>query len=145
MALYVSRARRIRRAVIAGIAVAVLAALAGWAFGRSQLPSIDDRVADVRADAERIATDTTRLDIEYRQAVDAEGDDLRKGVLVPLRDERVALQETMDRAPWLRADRRAALVDAMVAAEQAATDQVPVDEFRNRLDAAAELIRQELG
>jgi hypothetical protein len=145
MALYVSRGRRLRRAVVAGVVVAIVAGAAGWAIGRTQLPSIDDRVAEVEADAERIATDTTRLDIEYRQALAGRGDDLQSGVLTPLRDELVALQKTMDRAPWLPADRRAALVDAMVATEQAARDRVSVEEFRAQLTRTADAIRAELG
>jgi hypothetical protein len=144
MALYVSKARRTRRLAIACVAVAVVAGAIGWAAGRAQSPSVDQRVSDVRADADQIATDITRLDIEYQQALSGRGDSVDKGVLAPLQDERTALQHAMDRAPWLAGARRAAMLDAVVAAEQAARDRVPLTEFRARLTAAATVIRDDL-
>jgi hypothetical protein len=144
MALYVSRAQRARRATIICVAVAVVAGVVGWAIGHGQVPSVDERIQDVRADAARIATDITRLDIEYRQALAGTGDTVTSGVLAPLRDEQTALQHTMDRAPWLTASRRSALLDAVVAAEQAARDRVPLEQFRTRLAEAAKLIRADL-
>jgi hypothetical protein len=50
----------------------------------------------------------------------------------------------MDRAPRLTASRRSALLDAVVAAEQAARDRVPLEQFRTRLAEAAKLIRADL-
>ena len=113
-----------------------------WPHG--QVPSVDERVQDVRTDADRIATDISRLDIEYQQAIAGKGDTVAAGVLTPLRDEQVALQHTMDRAPWLAAARRSAMLDAVVAAEQAAQDRVPLEEFRTRLADTATLIRANL-
>jgi hypothetical protein len=145
MALYVSAGRRARRTAVIAVVAAVVALAVGWAIGRNQVPSIDDRVAQVSADGRDIATRLERLDIEYRQAVDGEGDSLASGVLEPLRDERAALQHTMDRAPWIRAATRARLLDALADVETVAQRRVAVAGFRARLDAAGELIRSELG
>src|SRR5262245_44615713 len=108
MALYVSRAQRTRRTVILVAAAALVAFGLGWAYGRQQVPSIDDRVAEVRAEATDAATSIERLDIEYEQAVSG-GDTVQAGVLEPLDDLRVSLQEEMDRAPWITVAQRAAL------------------------------------
>jgi len=144
MALYVSKARRARRTTIICVVVAIVAGALGWAIGHSQVPSVDDRVASVRTDADRIATDISRLDIEYQQALAGKGDSVAAGVLTPLHDEQTALQHTMDRAPWLAAARRSAMLDSVVAAEQAARDHVTLEQFRVRLTAAAKLIRTNL-
>jgi hypothetical protein len=144
MALYVSKARRARRTTIICVVVAIVAGGLGWAIGHGQVPSIDERVQSVRSDADRIATDITRLDIEYRQALAGQGDSVAAGVITPLRDEQAALQHTMDRAPWLAAARRSAMLDSVVAAEQAARDHVPLEQFRARLTTSAKLIRASL-
>jgi hypothetical protein len=86
MALYVSKARRARRTTIVCVAVALVAGFLGWAIGHGQAPSVDERVQSVRADADNIATDIKRLDIEYQQALAGQGDNLSDGVLTPLRD-----------------------------------------------------------
>jgi len=145
MALYVSAGTRARRTAIIAVAAAAIALVVGWAIGRNQVPSIDDRVAEVSADGRDIATRLERLDIEYRQVVDGGGDSLASGVLEPLRDERVALQTTMDRAPWIRAAARARLLDALADVEATARRGVGVARFKARLDAAGALVRSELG
>jgi hypothetical protein len=144
MALYVSKARRARRTTIVCVLVAIVAGGLGWAIGHGQVPSVDERVQSVRSDADRIATDISRLDIEYQQALAGQGDSVTAGVLTPLRDEQTALQHTMDRAPWLAAARRSEMLDSVVAAEQAARDHVTLEEFRARLTTSAKLIRASL-
>jgi hypothetical protein len=91
-----------------------------------------------------VATNIARLDIEYQQAITGTGDTVASGVLAPLRDEKVALQQTMDDAPWLGAARRRELLDTITAAEVAAKHRVPLEQFRSRLTRAADLIRAEL-
>ena len=78
------------------------------------------------------------------QALAGRGDSVAAGVITPLRDEQTALQHTMDRAPWLAAARRSAMLDSVVAAEQAAHDRVTLEEFRARLTTSAKLIRANL-
>jgi len=144
MALYVSAGRRFRRTLVIALAAAVVAFAIGWLVGRQQVPSISNRVAEVQQDSEREATGLERLGIEYQQVL-AGTDDLDSSVLQPLDDVRAELQTTMDRAPWLSNDERAALLDAVSQVRQNAVDEVPLDAFTASATKAATLIRQQLG
>ena len=141
MALYVSAARRTRRTIVIAVVVGLVALVLGWLYGRQQVPSIEDRVADVRAEAGDVATALERLDIEYEQVL-AEFDSLESSVLVPLDDLRTELQATMDRAPWLRSDQRAPVLDAVAGVRQAAVNGVPLDEFVAAVAEASGEVRQ---
>jgi hypothetical protein len=144
MALYVSAGRRFRRTVIIATVAALVALVVGWSIGRQQAPAITDRVADVQDQAELEATGLERLGIEYEQVL-AGTDNLDSSVVQPLDAVREDVQATMDRAPWLTADERAALLDAMVQVRQIALDGAPLDDFNAAAVAAAALLRQELG
>lgn len=145
MALYVSQARRTRRIVVVATLVGIVALGAGWAVGRSQVPSIRERVDSVQADSERIATAIRRLDIEYEQVLTGNGDSIEEGVIAPVRSVRTSLQHTLERAPWVTTAQRSALLDALANVESNARDEVSVDEFRVALGAAADLVRATLG
>lgn len=145
MALYISNARRARRTALIALAAAVLALVAGWAIGRAQVPSIDSRVDEVRAEGAQIATSVERLDIEYEQALANTGDSVKAGVLSPLDDDRVALQHTMDRAPWITSTQRSKLLDSLASVESGARGHIPLAEFRARITASGALIRTTLG
>ena len=140
MALYVSAGRRTRRTIAIAVAVGIVAFALGWLYGRQQIPSIDDRVADVQVDAADAATALERLDIEYEQVL-ADSDSLESSVLTPLDDLRTDLQATMDRAPWLGADQRAPVLEAIAAVRQAAVDGVPLDRFVAAVDTASRAVR----
>ena len=144
MALYISAGRRFRRTVVIAVAAAVVAFAIGWLIGHQQVPSIAERVAEVQQDGEGQATGLERLGIEYEQVL-AGTDDLDSSVLQPLDDLRTELQSTMDRAPWLTSDQRAAMLDAVSQVRQNAVDGVPLESFTASATAAATLIRQELG
>jgi len=144
MALYVSASRRFRRTLVIAVAAAVVAFAIGWLVGRQQVPSISARVTEVQQDGEREATGLERLGIEYQQVL-AGTDDLDSSVLQPLDDVRAELQTTMDRAPWLSNDERAALLDAVSQVRQNAVDSASLDEFTSSASAAATLIRHQLG
>ena len=144
MALYVSAGRRFRRTVIIAAVASTIALVVGWSIGRQQAPAVIDRVAAVQDQAEEEATGLERLGIEYEQVLGGT-DDLDSSVMQPLDAVREDLQDTMDRAPWLTAARRAALLDAVSQVRQAAVDEAPLDEFNAATAAAAALVRQELG
>ena len=144
MALYVSAGRRTRRTVIIAAVASLIALVVGWSIGRQQAPAIADRVATVQSQAELEATGLERLGIEYEQVLSG-SDDLDSSVIQPLDAVRADLQATMDRAPWLTAARRAALLDAVSQVRQAAIEGAPLDEFNSATLAAAALLRQELG
>ena len=144
MALYISAGRRFRRTLVIAVAAAVVAFAIGWLIGHQQVPSIAERVTEVQQDGEGQATGLERLSIEYEQVL-AGTDDLDSSVLQPLDDLRTELQSTMDRAPWLTSDERAAMLDAVSQVRQNAVDGVPLESFTASATAAATLIRQELG
>jgi hypothetical protein len=144
MALYVSAGKRFRRMLMIAAGVAIVAFVFGWLIGRQQVPSIDARVADVSEAAENTATGLERLDIEYEQVLDG-SDDLDTSVLKPLDDLRGELQDTMDDAPWLTTTTRAAMLDALAQARQAAIDGVPLDDFTAAIDDAAGVVRATFG
>ena len=144
MALYVSAARRLRRTIVIAAVVGVVAFALGWLTGREQVPSIDHRVSQVQAAAGDIATGLERLDIEYEQVLDGT-DALDASVLTPLDELRTDLQSTMDRAPWLSVEQRAAVLDLVAQARQAAVDGVSLDAFTADVDDAAAAVRSTFG
>ena len=144
MALYVSRATRLRRTLIAVAIAAIVAFAAGLLIGRSLTASVSDRVASTRTAADDIATGIERLDIEYQQVLDGT-DSLQTAVLTPLDDLRHELQSAMDRAPWLQSDQRATMLDAIAQVASAAQAGEPIEAFTSRLGAAATAVRSAFG
>ena len=144
MALYVSPARRFGHAALVCVAVGLVAGAIGWAVGRNQAPSVDERVQRVQSAAARVVTDLARLDIEYPQALAGGADGISGSVLAPLDDELAQLRQVMRRAPWLTAAGRSAMTEAIGAVETAARNRVRPRQFRARLHDAATLIRRSL-
>ena len=144
MALYVSPAKRFGLTLLVCAAVAVFAAVLGWAIGRNQVPSVDERVQGVQSAAARVATDITRLDIEYPQALAGGDDGIAGSVLPPLDDELTELRQLIRRAPWLRPAQRNGVIEAVLAAKTAARNRVTPRQFRARLQDAAQSIRTNL-
>jgi hypothetical protein len=144
MALYVSLATRRRRAVVAVAIAAVVAFGLGWLIGRQQVPSVDDRVGDVRDTAEEIAADIERLDIEYEQVL-AGTDTAQAGVIEPLDELRVSLIGNLDDAPWIATPARSTVLDSLAAIESAVEADASLDEVRVLLTDAADGVRSVFG
>ena len=145
MALYVSEAKRLRRVVVVAATVGVVALAIGWAIGRQQIASIDERVREVQTEGARVASAVERLDIEYEQVLSANGDSIAQGVIAPLAEVRAILQKTLDRAPWVTAQQRAAILDALAQVDSDANAKVDADAFRASLKNASTLIRTTMG
>jgi len=149
MALYVSAARRLRRTIVTAAVVGLAALVIGWAVGRQQVPSIDERVTDVQQRAADLATNVERLDIEYEQVVGdgaADGTDtVEEGVIAPLDELRTQLQDLMDDAPWLGTPQRSELLDAVAEVRAGALDGVALTSFEAAATAAGGLIRTTFG
>lgn len=146
MALYFSSARRARRSAGIAIAAAVLAFLAGWAFGRQQVPSIEGRVASLQREAAAIAIGIERLDIEYEEMLGAGGaDTVEASVVVPLDELRVRLQRAMDGAPWLAPSSRAELLDSLAAVRSSAKAGATIETFQSSSAEAGQRIRDSFG
>jgi hypothetical protein len=140
MALYVSAARRRTRAVAAAVVVGVLAFGAGLLIGRQQVPSVNDRIHAVQSDAGQIATGIERLDVEYANVV-AGTDSLAEGVLAPIDETIRTAQRALDDAPWITAQQRAAVVDALAETRASAVARDPADVFDRHLADTAALVR----
>ena len=146
MALYVSSGRRMRRTIMVAGASAIVSLGVGVAIGRQQVPSIADRVRQVKTVGTDVATGVERLDIEYEQTLDASGSDsVQAGVLTPLDELRTRLQTTFDRAPWLSSQQRAAVLDDLAAVSTAAKSGAAIDTFRAVAQKAGANIRTTLG
>ena len=146
MALYISSGRRTRRTVVVAIVAAGLAFLAGWVFGRQQVPSVTSQVASAQSQAEEIAIGIERLDIEYEQAITSGGgDSVAAGVIAPLDELRGALQSAMDDAPWLAPADRADLLDSLASVRSAANAGVSLEEFQTAAQTAGSNVRQTFG
>jgi predicted PurR-regulated permease PerM len=144
MALYVSRATRRRRAVIAVVVAAAVALGVGVLIGRQMTSSIDERVSSVRSSADEVATGIERLDIEYAQVLDGT-DNLQTGVLTPIDDLRTQLQSTMERAPWLVSDQRSTMLDAIAQMSSSASAHDSAETFDAHLADAAKAVRSAFG
>ncbi len=146
MTLYVSTARRQRKAIAWAVAVGLVAFAVGLLLGRQQIPSIGERVLSVQVSAADTATGIERLDIEYEQALANTGSDtVEAGVLAPLDSLRAELQRTMDNAPWLVPAQRQALLDLMADLRAGAIEGITLDDFRMRALALGALVRSSFG
>jgi predicted PurR-regulated permease PerM len=144
VALYVSRGTRRRRTVIAVVVAALVAFGIGLLIGRQMTSSIDERVDSVRNSADQVATAIERLDIEYAQVLDGT-DVLQTAVLTPIDDLREQLQSTMERAPWLVADQRSTMLDAIAQLSSSANAHDPAETFDAHLADAAKAVRTAFG
>jgi hypothetical protein len=140
MALYVSVGTRRRRALVAIVVAALLAFGLGWLIGRQQVPSVEQRVTDVRQAAAEIATGIERLDIEYEQVLNGD-DTVQGGVIETLDGLRSDLIATMDDAPWIASATRAALLDSLAAVESAVNATAPLPDVQLALTDAATQVR----
>jgi hypothetical protein len=144
MALYISAGRRRRRTVAVAVAVGVLAFVAGLLIGRQQVPSVADRIHSVQGDAGRVATGLERLDTEYAKVL-AGTDTLAGAVLAPIDSVISTAQQALNDAPWITAQERAALVDALTTTRASAEATDPADIFDQHLKDTADLVRTTFG
>ena len=144
MALYVSARKRRTRAVVACIVVGLLAFGVGWLFGRQQMPSVSERIANVQDDAAAVATGLERLDVEYANVL-AGTDSLDQAVLKPIDQTVTRAQHALDDAPWVTAVQRAAILDALAKTRQSAVAEEPQDTFVGHLQDTAAIVRSTFG
>lgn len=116
MALYIPEARRRRRVLAAAVLGLLLGLVAGGLAGRLTSESVDDRVKAVRADASDTSAGLRVISIHDLAGTGGGGTDL---VLKRTADE---LRDEFDRAPWISATTRSALLDQL-AALRARTDE----------------------
>ncbi|MEO5900292.1 MAG: hypothetical protein ABIR68_09185 [Ilumatobacteraceae bacterium] len=144
MTLYISAGRRRRRAVVAAVAVGVLALVLGLLIGRQQVPSVADRIHSVQNDAGQVATGLERLDTEYAKVV-AGTDTLAGAVLAPIDSVISTAQRVLGDAPWITAQERAAIVDALTQTRASAEAMDTASVFDQHLKDTAALVRTTFG
>lgn len=145
MALYVPVSRRRRNAVLLAVASAVVALAVGYLIGRQATPSVSAQVASVQADANALATRLEALPIEYDQALSGGQDTVEGGTLDALDGIQHDTIQAMDRAPWVRADDREKVLDAIAATSQTARDRASPAVFLAAVTTAAGEVRAVLG
>jgi len=145
MALYTPPSRRRRRLVLTGIAGLVVGAVAGLLIGRATVTTPADRIAEVRSEAEDIATRVQALTIEYEQALTGTGDTVQGGVLDALDGIDRDAHQTLDLAAWISPANRTEVEQALQKVRQEAQQQVPAEAFADDTAAAAGIIRDVLG
>lgn len=111
MALYVPEGRRRRRILVASSLALLLGLAVGAAVGRLSAPSIDDRVAEVRSDAQQTTAGLRVIALHDQAGTGSGGADL------VLRRTRAELQTEFDKAPWLSRATRTALLTELDALE----------------------------
>lgn len=118
MALYVPAGRRRRFAYLLGAAALVLGLVLGGAIGRATAPTVDDRISQVRADARQTAAGL-RVIALHDEAGELSGSEAGDGGTdLVLRRTRTELAEELERAAWLRAGDRQALLSELAALQR---------------------------
>jgi hypothetical protein len=146
LALYIPAGRRRRNTVVLVAVAAVLGLGIGWVSGRASAPSITAKVASVRIDGRNLATRLAALPIEYEQALaDPGADTVQGGVLDTLDGLQTETIRLLNRAPWVRPDRRAAVLDSFAAVRDAAKTTKPAAEFTQDIETAATAVRETFG
>jgi len=145
MAVYVSLAKRRRRAAVVAIAALVIGLLIGFAIGTTRTKSVDDRVQAVQSDAENVATRLVALDIEYRDALSGGADDLDSSVTKPLEEIQSDTVRMLDRAPWVGPDARGAVLDKIAKLSVLAKARAAPDAFLSALNDASAQVRSTFG
>ena len=146
MALYIPAGRRRRRLIIVGVVAAVVGLALGAFLGRATAPTTADRVSSVRSDAQSIHARLQSLPNEYEKVLAGDPQYANGGgpadSLVVISADTAALA---DRAEWLSADQRAAVVAAVDAAQSVAAGKAEAAAFESAIADATTAVDQTFG
>jgi len=145
MALYIPRRRRRRTAALIALATLVVGFTVGYLLGRQATPSVASSVRTTLDRADQLATELDRLPIEYEQAVTGAGDSIEAGVLDPLLAAKDRLTGLLNDAPWVGADARERVQDAVASVELVARDAAPATDFAAAVKEASAAVRAVFG
>jgi hypothetical protein len=145
MALYVPPSRRRLHVVLIATATLLVGLIVGLVVGRASITTTDERIADVRTEANDIATRLQALTIEYEQALAGRGDTVQGGVIDALDGIARDTAKAISTASWLTASNKAEIDDALNKVRASARAKVTAQAFADQLAAAASVIRQLLG
>jgi|SRR5829696_2670985 len=145
MALYVPLSRRRRNAALVATAMLLLGLVVGYLVGGSSAVTAAEAAAQVRSEADTLATRVEALTIEYDQALTGADDTIEAGVIDALDGIDHDLDVLIADAPWFGAvhsdDVRAAAAAVRTAAEETVTPEA----FANVATASAATIRETFG
>ena len=145
MALYVPQSRRRRNAALVAVATLLAGLVVGFLVGRSSAVTASEAAAQVKSQADTLATRVEALTIEYDQAVSGAGDTIQAGVIDALDGIDRDLEALTRDAPWLGAAQIAALHAVTAAVRRAANDTVSTDAFGSVVSDSASTIRATFG
>jgi hypothetical protein len=142
MALYVPAARRRRRIVGFTVAALVLGLLIGALLGRATAPTVDDRLASVRKNAQQTAAGLRVIAI-HDESNTASNQSANSGADLVLKETRSELENEFDDAPWITPAQREALLKSLDKLEAQADRKS--DGFGKAADALATQIEETFG
>jgi hypothetical protein len=108
MALYVPQSRRRRRMALVATGTAVVGVVVGAGLGRLSAPTVDDRVASVRAEAKDTASSLQVISIHAEATTVGAG-----GTDRVLSQTARELADEFDRAPWVDSGQRRIVLTAL--------------------------------
>jgi hypothetical protein len=112
VALYIPAARRRRRLLVAAAAALIVGLAVGLVVGRSTVPTVHDRVSDVRTEARDISAGLRVLSLHI--SAKTSGDSVSEVDLV-LRKTRARLTGELDKAAWIGPGQRVGLMNELTA------------------------------
>ena len=142
MALYVPAARRRRRVIIFTVAALVVGLVLGLLVGRVTAPTVDDRIASVRKDAQQTAAGLRVIAI-HDESNTVSNQSANSGADLVLKETRSELEHDFGRAPWITLAQRETLLKALDELE-AQPDRTS-DAFGTAAEALAHQIEEAFG
>lgn len=146
MALYIPAGRRRRRLIVAVVVAVLVGLVAGWALGRATAPTVADRVASVRSQAQAIDGRLQALPNEYDKVLAgdpqyANGGGPADSLVGIVADTR----QLADEATWLSPAQQDAVVAAVEDAQTAASRRQSVAQFGDAITNASAAVNQAFG
>ncbi len=142
MALYVPAARRRRRIVVFTVVALVLGLALGALLGRVTAPTVDDRLASVRKNAQQTAAGLRVIAI-HDESNAVSNQTANAGANLVLEQTRSDLHNEFNDAPWITLAQREALLKSLDELE--AQPDRTTDAFGNAADTLATQIEKTFG
>lgn len=137
MAIYTPQAKRRRLLLIATVAAFLAGGLLGGVVGWFIAPTPADRVAEVREQARQTSAQLRVLSLHAEEGAASLGAGGDAGARLALQRAGVELTQALERAPWITAEHRDALVAELREVGHAADGAVATAPFAAEVDRLA--------
>ena len=137
MAIYTPQAQRRRRLLILTAVAFLVGGLLGGIVGWSMAPTPADRVAEVREEARQTSSQLRVLSLHVEAGAASLGAGGDAGARLALQRADTDLTRTLDRAPWITADRRNGLITKLHELERTASGAAKTAPFADEVDHLA--------